>query len=595
MTPRAFFVFLFLSFTASLAGQTAYVIDLTEAASGWLLVEAEADCASTPCAWEMPVWSATYQVRDFAQYVAAWESLDAEGAPLRSQKTTPWRWETEDGPGSRMRVRYRVLADRSGPFGAYVDAQMLSGNLSQILAYPRGGESAPARLRFASLTAGQSEALSLERDAQGYAAESYYRLIDTPLLIGAFSETSFEHAGKTFRVVAYGEGAASRLGALRKTARRLAKAAIELMHDAPFESYLFVYIFSENDGGGMEYRNGTSIYGPSDCGDCDMASLTAHELFHLWNVKRIRPRSMEPIDFTRPNPSPSLWFVEGVTSTYAGYIERAAGVISPSDLVGRLERIINQYRARPAALRQSARESSIDAWLERYPAYGREDRSVSYYLKGELIGHLLDLTIRAKSDNARSLDDVMRRLNNDYARQGRFFEEDEAIERIASEVAGADLGAVFDELVRTPGPIAWNRYLGYAGYHLEATRKSYVDLGLTLANPAGLGVIVSRVFPGGPAERAGFRRGDQILRIEGRRVTGGAYEASQRLERMLGREVEIHVEREALLRMLKLRPRKTEDTVYRLAEAERASPAQRRVRRGWLERKTDAAGAASSE
>ena len=120
------------------------------------------------------------------------------------------------------------------------------------------------------------------------------------------------------------------------------------MGELPFDDYTVVYVFSDILGGGMEYSNGTVIFGPADCGTCSMASLTAHEIFHLWNVKRIRPRSMEPPDFAQAQPSPSLWFAEGVTSTYARYLQAMAGMLPPQQMESEFEELMNDYRARPA-------------------------------------------------------------------------------------------------------------------------------------------------------------------------------------------------------------------------------------------------------
>ena len=197
----------------------------------------------------------------------------------------------------------------------------------------------------------------------------------------------------------------------------------------------------------MEYRNGTLIFGPAKCADCSLSNLTAHEFFHLWNAKRLRPASLEPLDHARPMPSPSLWFVEGVTSTFAEFIRLRSGAATGDEFLSRLGKRISRYRARPARLEQSAEQGSVEAWLEGYPEYGSPQRSVSYYLRGELIGYLLDLSIRRRTKNRRSLDDVLRLLNERYAVKGRFYDDTDAIEQAVSAVAGSDMSAV----VAAPG------------------------------------------------------------------------------------------------------------------------------------------------
>ncbi|MBI1354610.1 MAG: PDZ domain-containing protein [Acidobacteria bacterium] len=577
------------------AAQTRYTIDLAHGAAGWLDVTAEADCPAPSCEWRMPVWSATYQVRDFAQHIHRIEAFDAaDQGPLAIRRLGPSRWEAPGAPGRRVAVRYRIRADRPGPFGAYVDGEQLTLNLSQVLLYPAAERNRPAWLGFAHKPEGFGEALALEPADGGYRAESYDRLVDTPVLLGRFEETSFEVDGATLRVVAAGAPTRSVISELQATLRRLAKAAGQLMDGLPFERYTMIYVFSDEDGGGMEFRNGSIIFGPADCRQCALPGLTAHELFHLWNVKRIRPASMEPVRFDEPIPTPSLWFAEGVTSTYAEYLQISAGLAGPNSLPGRIERLINEYESRPATRTQSAEQAGIEAWFERYPEYGRADRSASYYLQGEIIGHLLDLEIRHATANHASLDDVMRRLNRDYAEHGRPFEDLEAIERVATEVASTDMAPTLESLVRSADPVPWERYLGYAGYRLAEEETVRADAGMTLSNAAGQGVVVAEVAVGGPAEDAGLRRGDRLLRVDGHRITGGSYDAIDRFEKLIGRRAELLIDRSGRLRTLEIAAAAHTERRWRIVSLERLTDLQRAVRSGWLNRRTAGRGGGSA-
>ena len=585
--PACKFLLLLPLLLSTLQAQTHYEIDLAEAQSGWLKITVETACPAEQCDFQMPVWSATYQIRDFAKFVQEFRARGASKQPLDVTKVNPSRWRIRTQPGQNIKVRYRILADRPGPFGAYAGAEHVCLNLAQVLAYPVDNRGGPFTVRFRNAPGSWKTALSLPAKNGRYHAPNYQRLIDTPAHLSDFDETEFTHAGRTVRVVAHPRGGDFNLRLLRQTAQKVVSVATAMMDETPFDSYTFVYHFSDLDGGGMEYRNGTSIWGPGKCSDCRMNSLTAHEFFHLWNVKRIRPRSLEPIDFTQPNITPSLWFAEGVTSTYAEYIQLRAGLTSEADFLGRLGRSITKYEARPASVTQSAEESSIDAWLERYPAYGRGDRSISYYMKGQLIGYLLDLTIRRATLNRRGLDHVMRTLNQEYARRGRFYEDTDAIERIASRVAGRDLAPEFRELVRTAEPIAWDQYFGLAGYRLDVTESSRLGAGLTLSDPPGIGVVVSSIEPGGPGEQAGFRRGDRIYRVNRSRITSGAAEVEKRLTRGTSRKVAVAIERDGAPMTLELQPREVIEKVYQIVELEDPTNLQLKVRRGWLEGRTE--------
>ncbi len=563
--------------------ESHYEINLSEIGSARLRITLDAACQTDPCDFQMAVWSATYQVRDFSQFVLELKALDSAGKLLRTTKVTPSTWRVRGQAAKRVRLEYSVLADRPGPFGAYADEDLVNLNLAQVLIYPVDGVDGAFSLDLINRPANFKEALELPLCRRGYCAADFATLVDTPVHLADFEATQYEIEGKRVRVVASGSPGRFDLDLLENTTRRIVEAGAELMGELPFERYTFVYVFSDGDGGGMEYRNGTVIYGPADCRTCGMPALSAHEFFHLWNVKRIRPESMDPVDFSRPNPSPSLWFAEGVTSTYAQYLQIRAGLMAGTDLISHVEQLINDYETRPAARLQSAEDSSVEAWLERYPAYSRGDRSVSYYLKGELIGHLLDIAIRHHSGNRNSLDDAMRRLNENSG----LFADSQELATLMGELAGVDFEPIFDQLVRTAEPIPWDEYLGYAGLRLISEQREQTTAGMTLANPAGLGMVVVEVLAGGPAEKAGFRRGDRLVRIEGRRVSGAAYEIGRRIARASGRATEITIERRGLFHTLRLKPGKVTSTQYRIVDQDQVSAAQRKVREGWLTRTTD--------
>lgn len=572
---------------------TDYVIDLAEAKRGNLLIRGETYCGRSPCSFLMPAWSATYQIREFAKYVDLLEVETKSGQVLRVRKVTPSRWEVDNPEPEAVRFRYTVLADRPGPFGALASVDHVCLNLAQVLIFPVAGRAEPFSLHFDHIPKRWKTAISLDERNGAYHAPSYDRLIDTPVHLSDFEERDFVHHGRTIRMVFHGPRGYYNPDLVEHATRKIVAAAGELMGGLPLDKYLFVYHFSNEDGGGMEYRNGTSIYGPEDCSRCELSSLSAHEFFHLWNVKRIRPRSLEPVDFERGNVTPSLWFAEGVTSTYSEYIRLRAGLLSQAEFISNLGRLIDSYERRPASRTQSAEESSVEAWLERYAGYGRPDRSVSYYLKGELIGHLLDLAIRHDTGNERSLDDVLRRMNLEYALAGRYYEDTAAIERVTSEVAGRDMAGVFNELVRTPAPIEWDRYLGWAGYRLAISRQTRKRIGVHATSAPGEGVRVASVDEESPAEEAGLKRGDRIVALNGARITGGSNSLADLIERLETHKVSIEIERDGSPMTIEVKPREKSVKSYRIEELESPTQEQLALRHGWLTRQTTAPSPAS--
>ena len=576
------FLLLLLWASAGLAGETRYEIDLAQAAAHTLPVTVDADCHSADCDFQMPVWNATYQIRDFAQFVSLFQATRASGEPLPHRMVTPSRWRVKASPGERVRVRYQYFADSPGPFGCSASNRHVFLNFAQVLLYPADGLREPMSVRFQNKPPAWKVALELPERDGAFRARHYDELADAPSELSAFAETAFSLAGKRVRLVVDGEREDYDLARLEDTARKVAFTAAEIMQDVPFPAYTFIYHFRPDAGGGMEHANSTAIEAKTGCRECSLASVTAHEFFHLWNVKRIRPHSLEPVDYTRENITPSLWFSEGVTATYGTYILLQAGLEDRAAFLKRLEGDITRYERHPARLMQSAEESSIAAWLERYPYYDRPARSVSYYLKGELAGYLLDLTIRHSSANHRSLDDVMRRLNANYAQKGKYFEDTEAIERVASEAAGCNLKEFFDSVIRGTAPMEWGRYRGWAGYRLVSGVTKTPTLGIDTSLATGGRQVVAAVEPGGSAEKAELRPGDRILSFNGRRVDGNPDEALEALALQPGARVSVEVSRAGRTRTLQAVPDFVERSFYRIEEDPHGDAAALAIRAAWL-------------
>jgi len=561
---------------------TRYEIDLSRVSSHLLLVSVEADCPKADCDFQMPVWNALYQVRDFAQFVNHFEATGAGGDRLPHRLLSPSSWRVEATPGERVRLRYQYYADAPGPFGSSASARHLFVNFAQVLLYPVSGRQGPMSVKFGNLSAGWKIALELPQQNGAFQAQNYDALADAPAEISAFRESDFLLAGKRMRVVVDGDPKDYDLELITNTAHRVASAAVEIMRDAPFPSYTFIYHFQRGGRGGMEHANSCAIDASAPCRNCTLAGVTAHEFFHLWNVKRIRPQSLEPIDYTRENITPSLWFSEGVTSTMAAYLQLQAGLLDRVEFLNRLENQITAYEQTAARLTQSAEEASIAAWLERYPFYEKGSRSVSYYLKGELAGYLLDLTIRHDSGNRRGLDDLMRRLNADYAAKGKFFNDTEGLERVASEVAGRNLREFFDAVIRRPAPIEWDRYLGYAGYQLVSTYTSRATLGAETERRGGSSVVVSDIAPGSPGERAGLEEGDRIISLDHRPVRRSLEEELESSPPKPGSRIQLEVERNGRRLTFEGFPEFVRQVGYKIQGIPNASPAQRLLQAAWL-------------
>jgi predicted metalloprotease with PDZ domain len=333
----------------------------------------------------------------------------------------------------------------------------------------------------------------------------------------------------------------------------------------------------------MEHANCTAISAGSIEG---AAATAAHEFFHLWNVKRIRPQTLEPVDYTKEQYTRALWFAEGITSTYGAYALERSGVFTKEQWYGDLGEQITELQARPARLWQSVEESSLDAWLEKYDDYRQPDRSISYYNKGQIDGVLLDLAIRDATGNKKSLDDVMRGMNEQYAKAGRFYNDSEGIRGVVEEVAGQSFEEFFRRYVAGTDEIPYDKFLAAAGLEVKIDSNQLADLEFRAARAPGTGPVVAQVTTGSPAEAAGLQKGDILLGIDGeglpRNIRGWLR------DHHAGEIVKLRVRRDGEEKEISYALGEGGgDRHYSIVESPNPSDKQRRIREGILHGTTD--------
>ena len=482
---------------------------------------------------QLPVWNALYQIRDFAQYVNWLRAKDRAGQELAVREEDKSRWEIQ-GTESGAIVEYQIYVDSPGPFGAQLNSHHAFLNLAEILIYPVDARNAPMHVHLSRIPEGWHVATPLASLPDGgFSADNYDRLVDSPVEIGSFQESDFDEAGGHFRVVIDADPADYRMDKITADVRRIVASATSWMNDRPFETYMFLYHFPHGPaGGGMEHAFSTAIDINAESVKQNpdaLAGVTAHEFFHLWNVKRIRPQTLEPVDYTKENYTRALWFSEGVTNTAQGTIELRAGLLSEKQYLERLGDEITELERRPAHLTQSAEESSLDAWLEGDAYYRRPERSVSYYNKGELLGVMLDLVMREASHGRSSLRELLQWMNANYAQKGLFFNDSVGVREAAETVSHADLGQFFKKYVSGTEEIPWDDFLRSVGLHVERIANTVPDPGFAASRNFDGPMAVGSVTSGSEAERAGLQVGDTILELQGKPVAG--QESRQELAR----------------------------------------------------------------
>ncbi len=573
-----------------------YTISLLSAGEHLVGVQITLPAGAAERELQLPVWNALYQVRDFAQYVNWVRVKDAAGKPLPVRELDVSRWQIAHAENGAQ-VEYQIFADAPGPFGAQFNSHHAFFNLAEILMYPTDARSVPMRVRFTQVPAEWHIAASLPTPSiNEFTAENYDRLVDAPVEIGDFRESDFDESGGRFRVIVDADPSDYDGEQIVATLRKIVDAATTWMNDRPFDTYTFLYHFPRGPaGGGMEHAYSTAIDINAEVLKQNLGALagvTAHEFFHLWNVKRIRPQALEPPDYTKENYTRALWFSEGVTSTCGDIIELRAGLMDEKQFLTHMGDEITELQRRPAHLTQSAEESSLDAWLEGNAYYRRPERSISYYNKGELLGILLDLAVRESSQGRASLREVLAWMNENYTRKGRFFSESAGVREAAEAVSHADLGWFFAKYVAGTDEIPWNDFFRSVGLRVQIVTNKIADPGFVASRNFDGPLSVVAVAPGGEPERAGLQVGDTILELQG---NSAAAELRQELARLTpGGALKIRVRgRRGPDRELKWKVASREEVSYHLEDLDPITKAQRARRAAWL--KGEAEGAPSQE
>lgn len=534
---------------------------------------------------QLPVWNALYQVRDFSQYVNWVRAKDRAGREIPIHEINASRWKIEHAQDGVI-VEYQIFADSPAPFGAQFNLHHAFFNLAEILMYPVEARNEQMNVRFTKLPEKWRVATPLAEESDGrFRAENYHRLVDSPIEIGTFQETDFDEGGAHYRVVVDADAADYSAEKLTAMLRRIVDAATGWMDDRPYSSYMFLYHFPHGPaGGGMEHAYSTAISLNADVltrAPEVLASISAHEFFHLWNVKRIRPQTLEPIDYTKENYTRALWFSEGCTNTAADFIELRSGTIDERRFEQELASDIADLERRPAHLRQSAEQSSLDAWLEGYAYYRRPLRSVSYYNKGEVLGIALDLAMRRASRGEASLRELFQWMNQNYAKRGRFFADSDGVKEAAEAVSHADLGWFFHKYVAGAEEIPWDEFFRVVGLRLVASTAPVADAGFIASRNFDGPMVVGEVTSGGAAEQAGLQAGDTILEINGNAV---GQESTETISAMTaGESITVKVRpRRGTERELKWKMGSRQEVSYELKDVDKVTTEQSAARAAWL-------------
>ncbi len=508
----------------------------------------------------LPVWRpGRYAVLDPAGTVRNVRAATLRGARLSVEKTDKTTWKVTTNGAKEVAIEYTVYANSLGDRTRHVDDThaFLSG--ATVFFYVSGRRNdavavhvkAPKDWRVAT---GLEQAGA---DSNTFLAPSYDVLIDSPLEIGIHDVLKFEVRGKPHEVALWGQAKYDR-ERIKRDFARIVEEQSAIFGDMPYKKYVFLVHIDAEARGGTEHLNSTIMqisrrYLEDPKSYADFLELVSHEMFHTWNVKQLRPAGLSPYDFSKENYTDLLWMSEGATSYYEGLVLVRAGLKTPDDHLKALGDEIDRLRNRPGAAVQSVAESSFDAWIKfNHPTPDDVNSTVSFYDSGALVSLLIDLEIRAKTENKVSLDGVLADMYKRFPLSGPGFTTDDLIEALEKH-SGSDFRGFFERYVsgavRYPFEDALNAVGLELTLHTEKdapSTKSYIGLNVQDRNNA---LTVRSVLSDGPAYAAGIIAGDEIVAVNGHRVSSSEF--PQEVERLnVGDTVRLHLMRRDRLRVI---------------------------------------------
>jgi predicted metalloprotease with PDZ domain len=511
-----------------------------------------ADAKTGSLDFQMPKWSpGRYAVFDFAKNVqevkargACPAGLDCQLPNLTVTRVDDQTWRAEVGTfkptGLSVMFSYKVFGnDLSGTFSE-LDSRHANFNGGCIFMYVVNHKQAPVSLSINApkgwrIVNGRMD----KQDQTEFQFPNWDIMTDTPTEIAPdWTEDDFGVDGKTYHVVVHSLGnEGGKRSALVGDIEKIVRAETAMWGAPEFDSYTFLVHFANDhhSNDGMEHLTSTQIIESGALADPGMYEDTldaiAHEFFHVWNVKRLRPIELGPWDFTRPANTRGLWIAEGITNYYGHLMQRRSGLWDDAKLLSTLSQQITEVENSPGSRLMSAEESSLSApFIDDAPHAQQTNlanTSISYYPKGEVLGLVLDLLIRGKTGGRASLDEVMRRMyeefylkspNATYYLRGRGYRPED-FERIVSEVSGADLSGFFKRYVRGVESPPYEEAFGQVGLRFVREPRQPVAVGFSADENDKANYTIGRVRPDSPAAEAGLEVGDKILFFGGLKLT----------------------------------------------------------------------------
>jgi predicted metalloprotease with PDZ domain len=559
-----------IAYTLTIKNPTSHLYDVEISIKG---------IRDTSVSVAMPAWSpGMYRIENYARNVQDFHATNTRSQPLSWEQTDKQTWRINKQAAEDVDVRYQV-------YSAQLTDEM--GDLAPptTFMYVVGQKHVPCTLKY-NVPGGWKVYTGLEKRNNLYVATDYDIFIDAPAFIGEFKVLDFETGGARHYLVFSKRDVSMSAPQVLADIQDIVEQSMTIFGKLPYKEYFFLFKVQRQATNSVEHLNSTHItVGENDfvaqSSYRQFLATVSHEYFHLWNVKRIRPATLGPFDYTKEVYTRLLWMSEGITSYYGDLLLARAGIDLPTEYFIRMAGVIDALEHSPGRHLMSADESSWTVWLH---SDNEPNNTISYYTKGELIGLLLDIEIRARTKNKKSLDDVMRYLMDTYANKGIGFPEDGFLKAIET-VAGSDFHEFYESVAQSHRELDYNRYLKQAGLSVDVQlQPGTIYLGVQLDVGEGNLPRVSRVIPNTPADRAKLDAGDLLVAMNDERLTQENFR-SRLHSHAIGETIKLTVLRNQRLVNVNIVPIEFQEERWQLNEMPRPTADQLEIKNGWLKTK----------
>lgn len=540
---------------------------------------------------KMASWTpGSYLIREYARNVEQLQALNRDGKQLAFRKTAKNTWEIESEGQTELKVTYLLYANEMAVRNCYLDAEQAYLNGAAVFLYLKGAESKPASLRIETPAEFSKIVTALKpsgNSGKEFLIENLDELIDSPILCGNPLMVEFQAGGVNHRAAFQGPANVNP-ERIKADFSKIVEAEKALFNHHPCQDYTFIVHHLPQGGGGLEHAHSTSLLASHNTYDNEATysgflGLVAHEYFHLWNAKRLRPHPLGPFDYENENYTSMLWFVEGLTSYYDDFMLFRAGLTKKERFLEVVGSNLSRTESVPGMYVQSLAEASMDAWIKYYrPNENSSNSQADYYTKGAAIGTLLDWWIIRESKGKYSLDDLMRSMYQEFylKRNQAYTEEDvrKELQKWLGKKGDVFLAKYIFGLERPD----WSAELESFGLKLaDRNREGKAKtMGLRLAANGGK-VSVQSIPSNGPAWNSGLHVGDEIIAIGDRRMeTPDLNPVLAGLQP--GEKVSVLYARSGQISVAEIVVQDEPAKSFRLDWMEKVSPDQEKLRLAWL-------------